>query len=266
MAISPENKARLLLVTHEAAAALVEDMTYIRETLARADRITPGELRRLSATLRRLLIDNDLRSIAPPRIGSLSLLVPDNDAIYTAARKQPVRMFESGGIHIFNNEFRALLAGYNGGIDLGTGFDKSKTILVSQDGFLNQKVLAHNNNWITRRQVIKYVANTSAGAHSKSTSVRSKKPEDYEIILSVLRKALRFTKNGDKGLKIDVDWAAYGGNASATFVWTPTSINSVLVELLCAAHFLAQSPDIHSLELEIHKEFGFPQFAADNVV
>jgi hypothetical protein len=53
------------------------------------------------------------------------------DAIYTAGRKQYVRMFESGGIHIFNNEFRALFAGVNGGIDLGSDFDKSKTILVS---------------------------------------------------------------------------------------------------------------------------------------
>jgi hypothetical protein len=63
MPISSEKKAKLLLATSEAAAAFVEDMGYIRETLAKADRTTPGEIRRLSAVLRRLLIHHDLRSI-----------------------------------------------------------------------------------------------------------------------------------------------------------------------------------------------------------
>ena len=141
MTISPERKAKLLEATREAAAAFVEDMAYIRETLARADRTTPGELRRLSAILRRLLIEDDLRSIAPPRIGSFSLLVPDNDAIYRAARKQSVRLFESGGINVFNNEIRAVVTGMRGAIALDPAFDKHKTIAVSQDSFLNQKVL-----------------------------------------------------------------------------------------------------------------------------
>jgi hypothetical protein len=60
MAIPPEKKAQLLQATREAAAAFVEDMACIRETLARADKITPGEIRRLSAILRRLLVDADL--------------------------------------------------------------------------------------------------------------------------------------------------------------------------------------------------------------
>lgn len=109
MPISPEHQARLLLATREAASTFVEDMGYVRETVAKADKITAQELRRLSAVLRRLLIDSDLRSIAPPRIGRLSLLVPDNEPIYRAARKQAVGMFQSGGIHVFNNEVRAIV-------------------------------------------------------------------------------------------------------------------------------------------------------------
>jgi hypothetical protein len=264
MTISPETKARLLEATKEAAAAFGEDMAYLREALERADRTTPGELRRLSAILRRLLIENDLRSIAPPRIGPLSLLMPDNSAIYTAARKHSVRIFESGGVHVFNNEIRAIITGARGGIALDPAFDKNKTVTVSQDGFLNQKVLAHNDEWATRAQVIKYIANSSAGVHSKSTK-NSSPPEAFEILLSRLRRCFKFTKEGDTGMKITVDWAAFGGINSSDFKWTPNSIDSVLVELLCAAHFLAISPDIHSLELAIHKEFNFPSFAADNI-
>ncbi len=264
MPISSENRTRLLLATREAASTFVEDMGYIRETVAKADKITPGELRRLSAVLRRLVIDNDLRSIAPPRIGRLSLLVPDNDPIYHAARKQPVGIFQSGGLHIFNNEVRAIATNRAGQLALEPNFDKTKTVAVSLDGFINQRVLAHNNEWATRGQVIKYIANSSSGVHSKSTKVSSP-PEAFETILSRLRKCLRFTKEGDTGIKITVDWVALAGFHSFDFKWMPESIDSVLIELLCAGHFLAISPDIHSLELAVHREFGFPMFDRDSI-
>ena len=264
MAVSSENRTRLLLATREAAAALVEDMTYIRETLAKADKITSGELRRLSAVLRRLLVDNDLRSIAPPRIGQVSFLVPDNNPIYYAARNQSVGMFLSGGIRVFNNEFRAIATSRRGALTIDPAFDKTKTITVSLDGFLKQKVLAHNDEWATRGQVIKYVANSASGVHSKST--KALHPEASEILLSRIRKSLRFSKYSDTGIKITVDWVAFGGMSHSEFVWTPESIDSVLVELLCAAHFLAASPDIHSLEFAIHKEFGVsPRSDRDNI-
>jgi hypothetical protein len=264
MRTSPENLTRLLLATRDAASALVEDLAYIRETLARADRITPGELRRLSAVLRRLLVHNDLRSIASPRIGRLSLLVPDNDPIYRAARKHTVGIFESGGIHIFNNEIRAIVTNRTGNFPLDPAFDKARTVAVSLDGFLDQKVLAHNDKWATRGQVIKYIANSCSGVHSKSTNLNYH-PESWEILLSIMRKCLKFTKEGDTGMKITVDWVAFSGVHSFDLKWMPNSIDSGLVELLCSAHFLAISPDIHSLELEIHKEFGFPTFHSDSI-
>lgn len=80
------------------------------------------------------------------------------------------------------------------------------------------------------------------------------------MLLSRLAKCLKFTKEGDTGMKIAVDWVAFAGVDSFDFKWMPNSIDSVFIELLCAGHFLAVSPDIHSLELTIHKEFGFPKF------
>ena len=67
-----------------------------------------------------------------------------------------MRIFESGGINIFNNEIRAIITGMRGDIALDPAFDKNKTVAVSQDGFLNQKVLAHNDEWATRAQVKVY--------------------------------------------------------------------------------------------------------------
>jgi hypothetical protein len=223
VSISAGNRTKLLLATRAAASTFVEDMGYVRETLDSAGKITAGELRRLSAVLRRLLIDSDLRSIAPPRISRLSLLIPDNEPIYRAARKQSVGTFQSGGIHIFNHEVRAIVTSRTGNFAIDPAFDKNKTITVSLDGFINQRVLAQNDKWATRGQVIKYIANISSGVHSKSTKASPLPPESFEILLSRISKSLIFAKEGDTGLKIIVDWVAFAGVHSFDFKWQLSS-------------------------------------------
>jgi hypothetical protein len=248
--LSTEERARLLDATKEAAAAFVEDMTHIRETLAEQDQL-PGRLRRLSAVLRRLLVDNDLRSISPPRVGPVSLLVPDNNPIYHAARRQRLSLFASGGVTVFNCEFRALVGGVGRDFVIDPPFDRRVLTTVSLDGFMSQRVLALNEEWVTRRQVVKYVANNASGVHSGSTQSAE------DILLSRIRSYLKFAAH-DGGAKIGVNYDAYRISQAPPFVWTPEAVDLVLVELLAAAHFLSSSPDIHSLESAIHKEFGLP--------
>ena len=187
MPISPENRERLLAETKEAAAAFVEDIVHIRETLARQDQV-PRQIRHLSSVLRRLTVDNDLRSIAPPRIGPLSLTAPDNSAFYQAARKQPLSMFVSAGISVFNTEMRALVGGVEGReFVFPTEFNRSRVLPLSLDGYLNQKVLYFKSDWVTRRQVIKYVANCASGVHSSNAQDQSEK------LLSSLRQYIKLT-------------------------------------------------------------------------
>ena len=139
MSISPETTARLLLATREAAAAFLEDMAHIRGVLAKQKQ-TPGEIRLLSGILRRLTVDNDLRSIAPPRIGAISLIAPDNTSVYHAARKQPLSIFVSGGIKVFDCECRAIVGGVGKDFMLDADFDRKRMTTLSLDGFLSQNV------------------------------------------------------------------------------------------------------------------------------
>ena len=252
MAISPEDRSILLLATKEAAAAFVEDMAHIRQMLTTQEHL-PGQIRLLSAILRRLAVDNDLRSIAPPRVGPLSLLVPDNSEIYHAAKKQRLSLFASGGMSVFNCECRALVGGEGREFVLPSDFDRKKLISVSLDGFLTQKVLAFKDNWFSRKQVIKYVANVASGVHSSHERSRE------DIMLSSLRQYMKLTAHGG-GARIDVTWSAYANPHHPTpFTWKPESVDFVLVELLSAAHFLSISPDIMTLESSIRTEFGFPK-------
>ena len=54
---TPEKRDELLRVTREAAAAFAQDMEHMREIIKRPIPDS-GEIRRVSGTLRRLLIDN----------------------------------------------------------------------------------------------------------------------------------------------------------------------------------------------------------------
>src|SRR5690349_11828921 len=130
MAIPPETKERLLKETREAAAAFIEDIAHVRNTLcADPDR---GGVRRLSSVLRRLLIDNggDLPRIASPRVGRLMFLEPDNQPVYRADRKHPFSFFGSHGVVVFGAEFRAVAYHAPQSAQDLVGFDPTRMVTV----------------------------------------------------------------------------------------------------------------------------------------
>jgi hypothetical protein len=79
-------------------------------------------------------------------------------------RKTPFQFFGSGSgkdFEVFGGFIRAL--GVRDGmhpINYGD-FEPHKLVSVSHEGFLSNKVLCLNGRWISRRSVIKYVANTN---------------------------------------------------------------------------------------------------------
>ena len=60
MRLSPEQQAKMLADTRDAAVAFLEELHHFREIIEREE-TSPGELRRASVPLRRLLIDRDLK-------------------------------------------------------------------------------------------------------------------------------------------------------------------------------------------------------------
>ena len=251
MPISPENRYRRLTATREAAAAFVEDMAHIRGLLGKEE-LTPTEIRHLSGILRRLVIDSDLRSIAPPRIGELNILAHDNSSIHHFARKRPLFLFAR--ITVFNCEYRAIVgvAGYHFSHerDLGADFDKYKLIALRLDGFLNQNVLCLNNEWANRRQLVKYIAHFGSGVHSGTPL----NPEDE--LLSQMRRVFKYYR-AESGAKISIDPPAlFDSNSTLPFKWTADAIDHVLIELLAAANFLSIFPKIKAPESMIVSELS----------
>ena len=63
--LSDEEKAVMIAITRGVAHDLLDDLDYIR-VIIKKEHLVPGDIRRLSNQLRRILIDGDLAKVASP--------------------------------------------------------------------------------------------------------------------------------------------------------------------------------------------------------
>ncbi len=63
--------------TEDLARITVEDLSFIRKVLGKVN-VDAGDVRRLAVLLRKMLIEKELVAVASPRIGRITLQVPDN--------------------------------------------------------------------------------------------------------------------------------------------------------------------------------------------
>lgn len=259
MPLSSEKRAEMLAQSREAANAFVDDIIEVRRVLATEGASIP-EARRLSAILRRLLVDRDLAVIASPRMGKITLLAPDNKPIYTHERNNPPRLFVSGRVRILGWDgiimvrmFRG--AGHPDNVPperlFPSNFDIARCAAVRLDGFLAQHVICFHGEWISRRAIIKYVANVASGIHSGTPTDRE------DTILAHLRRSSHIRLD-DRGIHVHLpDVVNDRSRQEISFrPLAPNSIDPVLIELLSAAHFLSVSPDIVELERLVKIELG----------
>jgi hypothetical protein len=250
MPLSSAQRAKLLTATREAAGAFLEDIQYIRD-IANQRTTLSGEIRRLSVLLRRLLVDRDLALIGAPRIGRVLIRAPDNNPIFRHARSKPPVFFSSGGGRVFGwrGVIYAHFAPSNTPLDevaMPKDFDNEARIDLPIDNFITQRVICFRGNWVSRKEIIKYVANIASGAHSGSPKTKE------EILIAQIRSqiSLRLTDNG-----INVALMEHGPESEeAIFRYQPNSLDPVLIELLGTTRFLAESPSLNDLEAAIRSE------------
>lgn len=238
-----------LEATRDAAVALLEDVQHLRTVLGRQEP-SRGEVRRISSVMRRLLVEQDLLRVAAPRVGRVLIDAPDNDPWYALAERYAYFFFISGGFTAYGTSHRALQAIH---VPAGVAepehrnFDVEKRVPVSLDRFLSQRVLCWYGEWVSRSDVIKYVANVAHGVHSGE----AKKPSEL-----LLEEMSRCGSLSPEKLTVTValkpqyrptchrDPLRYGRD----------SIAPVLLELLAATEYFAGSDDLAELEAVITAE------------
>jgi len=114
MVVASEDKKRLRREEpRDSAAALVEDLAFFREVVARPEQ-SPGELRRLSVTARRLLVDEAIKMLGAPRTGVPTFRRPDNTEMEAYVTPANCQRFASLGVSAFGFYVHAMSARADG--------------------------------------------------------------------------------------------------------------------------------------------------------
>ncbi len=254
MPIPPELRAERIAETTEMAAALVEDLTHMRELTSKIDP-NRGELRRLSGTLSRLLIERDLSNVAAPRTERVTIRCPNNQEFYRHTRKHNLPLFCSGGGTAFGIQQRGMMV--NEGrrpIDV-PNLDMDAMVDLRIDNFLRQDILCLHGDWANRQDVILYIRHIGFGVHSGTP--RQSQERKFAIVQNV-KNCVSLGKTKMPGsdeyaasISINMDAIAM---RQREFRYDPEGIDPVLFELLCMAEFICNSPDVHNLETVIRQE------------
>jgi hypothetical protein len=227
---------------------MLEDLAHIRE-LTNKEAQARGELRRMSAILRRWLLEDALTGTAAPRVGKVTILAPQNNAFYRIITPENTDLFVSAGVTLFGVSIRVVMSAAQDVVV--KGFDPDETVALRVDNFRKQRVVFWKGQWFTRDQVVKYVANVAQGVHAGT----ARDPD--ELLLAEARRAVAVGQN---------DKAAAGVTLSATpppydeskFQFTSAAIDLTLMELFATATCIVRSPDIAALEEYIRREITGP--------
>lgn len=249
MSLNPALREKLIRDTRDAGAAFLEDLDHMRQTAALAS--SRRECRHISAILRRLLVEDDLRSIATPRIGRIMIPARDNAPVVRFGQASPLSYYALGG-RVFGGDFGSVaMWPQTYAPPKQIPGDSAQLVGMNIDAFLSQKTLYMDRQWASRRQIIKYIANEKSGVHSGSGEAVPSR------LLSRLELSATYDPTGGPdGLPMMTfhNTSTLPPIVSATYA--RDVLNPVLVEVFAAAHLLANAPDVLKLEGVLRQELA----------
>jgi len=243
--LSEAEKTILKGKTGGAALVLLDDLKHIRSIVAKQEP-DPGDLRRMSSLLRRILVEGDLRKIAAPRLGKISIISPDLEALYRANEEEPFFLLAADSFKTHGISFATITVEKRSSARDLPGHDSSALLPLPLEPFQNQKVICYDGSWATRADVIKYVANVAHGVHSGSPL------EPAHFLLRQIRQALtvkmaEIGPQGEIGPSIGFHPDVLASDDPA-IEFRPDVIDVALLHLISTAQFLTTSPDVIALE------------------
>lgn len=245
MAMTEQQRSDRLKATRDKAQHLIEDLAYLREMVAR-DQLEASELRRASAILRRLLVEGDLIDVAGPRLGKLMISSPDIGPLHRANDRQAIPFAAAAGASLFGVEMSAMLADSAAKPRDLPGYHPDARVRLTMDNFLKQRVICLQGQWVTRHQIIKFVANVGSGVHSGAPA----DPEDQ--LIHRMRSACKVEMvDGVPSIGFNLDALSH---EPVPFVYNRNAIDVVLLELLTTARLIVDSPEVAKLEALVEAE------------
>lgn len=155
----------LLEATGNAAQVLLDDLAHMRRIIS-VEQPDAGDLRRASAILRRILVEEDLIRIAAPRIGKILLDCPDFRPIHRHCEFNSYLFISADEVKTHGVTFSMLAVEASNNASQIQGYIPGQRVTLPVQAFLKQRVVFLKNRWITRAELIKYVANVAHGVHT----------------------------------------------------------------------------------------------------
>jgi hypothetical protein len=254
-----------------------EDLIHLSELWA-SETLSNKDIRLSSQIVRRLLLQGDLARVAAPRKLRLMFSAPDNKPLVRAADNGQIVFFQSGGAHVFGVQFRAIkvTAGARDLFDR-RGWNAEAVLELRLDSFLAQSVFYFpalfdqetgqlvsiekehgmhqaptgkaEGTFISRRDVINYVANKAGGPHFDDD-----RPA-VNACLDRIRSTITFSLAEDRSVQFGFNLAAFDAPIG-NFVPSPKSIDSVFIELAATYRYLSISPVIEQLKEQLRIDLG----------
>ena len=240
--LTDEERENMRLATYHAAQALADDLQHIRSILGKLDP-TPGDVRRMSAWLRRILVDADITKVAAPRIGRIRFDAPD-----LRWSEQVKWMFlAENATTAFGIETGSLAMIFRPSASFSYPARPLPTVRLGLDTFLAQKVLSLEGGLASRGDAIKFVANKAHGVHSTDTG------SDVERMLKTMRHLLVTEVAGkETGTRFTL---RLPGNPTEVFKARRREIDCVQMNMVATARILVDSQDVIHLERVIAAEY-----------
>lgn len=221
------------------------------DRLARVEHPGRDQVRLHAATVRRLLLEGELGAAASRRGLPLKFAVPDSQPLVRSASGGHVAQFCLMGMAGYGNLTAFMSPGPGGYDSTAEEFDPNNVVHLNLAEFLRQEVAFCTGVFLSRHDVIAYVANKVAGVHY-DTSPTGRLTESKMRALGELMDRFQIRTEGGSLL-------LYSGRRAANtepmgIRYEPDSIGGVFLELLACVTYILESECVLVLRRSIERD------------
>jgi len=228
---------------------IIEDLEWLTELWSGS--LTKNVTVRHSVhILRRLLIHSDLQKSANSRNFRIVIDAPDVKPFIKATRYGLIEFYQCGGANVLGFDIAGTVVHLKPSNRLERimrEHDPDNRVQLSLKSFLRQKVFSFQGEFISRADIINYVANKAGNAHFD----RKGRDETIERIRSSV-----ILKMGDDGIP------SFGFNMASlakkplNFALDPKAIDPIFIETAATAKFLVESQSVKEYCRLLKRDYG----------
>ena len=222
------------------------------EKLLKMERPGRDQIRLYAATIRRLLLEGELEAATGRRGIRLEFRVPDTRALVGSAKGGHIAFFSLLGMTSYGELTAAMSPGPNGFDEAADRFDPDNDVVTLKvPGFIKQVVEFFDGQFLTRSDIITYVANKVGGVHYDPRPKRHL-TEDKIRALDGLRNSARI---GIEGRSLLIHTPPRGTDAEAPVLgYESNFVGMVFLELLACASHILESQSVQLLRQAIKSD------------